>query len=171
MPILPRKPRVNDPYLQKWIDHVHDFIKTQPNRQISAPGAPSNLRVNPGPGQNHLTFTGGRGATGHIILASPTPTWDPTTPGSSIFDIGQSTEFPHVTGRANVAHFYWVVATRDGLKSDPPVGPVSGTTLALNVALTPTLATKSQPGNIALDESTKLPTVTLPGLTRGGRST
>lgn len=168
---LPRKPNVPDPSFQKWINHVHSWMEAQPVKQVAPPGPPSELRIVSGPGQNHLSFKGGQGATSHIILASPNPVWNPTDEGSHIFDIGQSTSFPHVIGQPNVSHFYWVVATRDGFKSDPPVGPIKGTTLGLAVPLTPPSSTRSQPGNVVLDSSTQLPTVSLPRLTRGSRST
>lgn len=169
MPKLPPKPNVGDPILQKWINHIHLHVQAQSERQISPPFPPTNLKVIPGPGSNHVRFTGGANATGHTILASPNPNWDPTNTDNHVFDIGHGTEFPHVIGRPGVKWFYWIIATRDGLKSDPPVGPVSATTLALNTALTPSPVAKQQPGNVIRDSTTQRPTVILPGLTRGGR--
>lgn len=166
---LPHKPTVSDPTLQKWINHVHSFISKQVPTSISPPGNPSNLLVTPGPGQNHIRFTGGVNASGHIILASPSPVWNPTNAGNQAFDIGISTEFPHVVGQADKKMYYWVVAVRNGLSSHPPVGPVSSTTLALNIPLVSPLSTRQQPGNVTLSDQTDLPTIQVPGLTRGDR--
>lgn len=166
---LPVRPLVDNPGLQKWIDRIHRVVEAQSTSPTTPPGRPSSVKITPGPGQNHVRFVAGLGADSHIVLASPNPTWDPTAKDNHLFPIGAASEFPHVVGRPGVPWYYWVVAVRNGLKSDPPTGPFKGITLALNTSLVPSAAPRTAPGNVVRDSTTQLPTIPLPGLTRGGR--
>lgn len=102
-----------------------------------APGRPTNLKVNPLPGGNQILFTAGDNADGHLLLFSPTQNFDPTQPDNGVVDLSQSTHYTHVVGIPGVKRFYWLVAQRGDQKSDPPTGPVAGTTLGLAIPATP----------------------------------
>ena len=99
-----------------------------------APKAPANVTAHPMPGGVQITFTGGEGADKHLILVSDKATWDPTEVNNHVIDVGQGTLHVHHVGQAGVKRYYWVVAKRGNATSNPPTGPVSATTLGLNVA-------------------------------------
>lgn len=56
---------------------------------------------------------------------------------ATVLDAGQSNEFQHLVGAAAVKRFYWVQSCKGGVeRNTPPVGPQSGTTLALGAGAT-----------------------------------
>lgn len=130
------------------------------------PGKPSNITIRPLPGGNQVMFTGGDGADKHILQISNTPNWDPTKAGSGKIDLGESTHYNDNVGIGGVTRFYWLVAKRGNMATDPPTGPESGTTLALGTPAAPPIFVPPTP-NIAKSVATGKPTILVPR--RGGQ--
>lgn len=154
---LPQVPRDMPLNHQAFLTEVKKVVERIAPPDVP-PGKPSNLTVRPLPGGNDITFTGGDSADGHLILSSPTRDWNPTKVANHVTDVGLSTHWQHMIGIGGQDHFYWVVALRGNQKTDPPTGPVMGTTLGLAV---PAAAPKFVPPvpNLLQSRETGKPTI------------
>lgn len=123
-------PWFDDAGQREWANDIHTIVNRLGLSDIP-PGRPANLTVTPLPGANRITFTAGDGADHHILLISASPVWDPTKQGSHLVDLGQSTTYTDYIGIAAKKMYYWITAHRGNQKTDPPTGPVGGTTLTL----------------------------------------
>lgn len=157
IPIVPRDMPVHH---QQFLSALKRAIEKMQPSDIP-PGKPSNLTVRPLPGGNQILFTGGDGADGHTLQISTTANWDPTKAGSAKIDLSLSTQYNDMVGQAGVTHYYWIVARRGNKVSDPPTGPVKGTTLGLNVAAANPIYVPPTP-NIARSQATGKPTLLQP---------
>lgn len=128
---LPEIPKDLPPHHQSFFKQVFQVFSRIAPTERQAPGRPNNVTVRPLPGGNEVTWTAGDSADGHIIKFSDQPTWNPSNVNNHVVDVGISTHWTHNVGQANAPFYYWVVAKRGGILSDPPTGPIAGTTLGL----------------------------------------
>lgn len=148
---------------RKFLQKVKYVLEQLPESFSSPPGNSSVPRVNPLPGGNKITFTGGNGATQHFLYISPTPTWNPLDADNHVVDLGLSTTYTDIVGQAGVNRYYWIQAVR-GSKKAQTQGPVLGQTLGLGTPAANTPGTGNQPGNITVDTTTGLPSINIPRL-------
>lgn len=138
---IPSVPRDMPVHHQQFLTAVKEILDRISPPNI-APGRPSNITVKPLPGAHQITFTAGDSSDGHLLLTSATPTWNPTHADNHIIDLGLSTKHVDIVGQPGVDRYYWIVAKRGNVRSDPPTGPIKATTLAL---ATPAAASKFVP--------------------------
>lgn len=118
--------------MRQFLEELRRKVEDLSPSTLPIVGSPTNLTVTPGPGTNTIQFTANDGADRHLLYISETGTWDPTKAGSYVIDLGSSTLYVDHVGRAAVKRYYWLVGiTRTGIRSDPPTGPKSSTTLSL----------------------------------------
>lgn len=96
---------------------------------VLPPNAPSQLTVTPTAGGNLIQFTRSNGDAYSVYRNTVN-----TPNGATRFDIGLANTYNDVIGTSGAAYFYWVKAKLGQLQSTL-VGPVSGTTLGLNVSI------------------------------------
>jgi hypothetical protein len=138
---IPSVPRDMPVHHQQFFTAMKEILDRISPPNI-APGRPSNVTVKPLPGGHEITFTAGDSSDGHLLLVSDQPTWNPARANNHVIDLQLSTKHVDMVGTPGVARYYWLVAKRGNVRSDPPTGPVSGTTLPL---ATPAAASKFVP--------------------------
>lgn len=147
-----------DGALRRHLISMMDAVKRLQG-QIAVSAIPPTFTVTPKAGGNKLNWTRSD-ATTYTVYWATTPDFDK----SNSVDVGQSAEWTDEVGQVAVTRWYWVRGKTNGvlgILSDAQ----SGTTLALNVAIT----APTPPGgsnNAAIDQTTGL---AIDGSYRGGK--
>lgn len=166
---LPEIPKDLPPHHQSFFKQIYQVLGRIAPSERQAPGRPTNVTVRPLPGGNEVTWTAGDSADGHIVQFSPSPTWNPSNVSNHVIDVGISTHWTHNVGAGGQTLYYWVVAKRGGILSDPPSGPITGISLGLAVPAAP--AKYVPPGTQIVQDQETGHSVILTTKRGGGRST
>lgn len=122
--------------VRRWMIEVHKNLNATVVPQ-PIPDPVTNLRIIEGPGMNRIEWTMSNAET-FIVLISKSPAW--TSDDGWYIDAGSSNCYIDHIGKGGELRYYWV-RPKTGNVVGQLTGPVSGTTLALNVAATLPAAT------------------------------
>jgi hypothetical protein len=105
---------------------------------LAVPNAPSNFKATALAFAVLLQWTRGQNSDGTQVLWNSTP----TLAGANIIDVGGSAQHVDYVGNTAITRFYWVRSYDSQAPTSSPstssaVGPLSATTLASGVGVTP----------------------------------
>jgi hypothetical protein len=123
-------PRNLDPAHREFLTQMRNAIKRLENTVV-LPQPATNLKVTPKAGGNVIQFTRSDGDA-YILYLSDTPSIN----GARRFDLGLAAEYTDEIGQETFTRYYWIKVKKGQMES-AMIGPISGTTLALDAVIAP----------------------------------